>query len=354
MLFARHVLGPLLVSIGLSAGGYAEEYYSSETTAATSSTTLLPASSSSTSTGIATHTVQVGPKSSPQAYVPHNLTANPGDVVVFEFNPTNHSVVKADFDAPCVPASEGVFFSGMMDKFNESNGQVIGPLPTWSIVINDTQPTFFYCTAIGSCLKNGMVGVINPNSTQTFDEQYKKALTYPYMVVPGQSIPAEGGGSSTSSNSSATSAATNGGGGGGLSGGAIAGIVIGAVVFIAVVVVLLFVIGRKRVYSRDEHAERRSLFNSIGSNHDNRRSDLDSNYGRAPGTNFTSVSGPEPMMREFSTAPESASGFGGTSSRPNSGQWNWNNTQQGSRTAQGPTELDVNAAIYELPDSRGP
>ena len=24
------------------------------------------------------------------------------------------------------------------------------------------QPTFFYCTAIDSCLKNGMVGVINP------------------------------------------------------------------------------------------------------------------------------------------------------------------------------------------------
>lgn len=30
-----------------------------------------------------------------------------------------------------------------------------------------TQPTFFYCTAIGSCLENGMVGVINPVNSAT-------------------------------------------------------------------------------------------------------------------------------------------------------------------------------------------
>lgn len=128
MLLARHVPGPLLVSIGLSTGGYAEEYYSSETGAVTSSTTLSPTSSSGTSTGIETYTVQVGPKTSPKAYVPHNITANPGDVIVFEFNPTNHSVVKADFGAPCVPASEGLFFSGPFNNFDDSNGQLIGPV----------------------------------------------------------------------------------------------------------------------------------------------------------------------------------------------------------------------------------
>lgn len=181
------------------------------------------------------------------------------------------------------------------------------------------------------------------------------------MLVPGQTIPNENGGSPTSSNSSATSAASsttsaasNGGGGGGLSGGAIAGIVIGAVVFIAILVVLFLVLGRKRAYSRSEHTEQRSLFNSIGSAFDNRRSDLDSNYGTAPGADFTSARGPEPAMREFSTAPESASGFGGSSSRYNSGQWNSDNTQQASRTARRPMELDDDAAVYELPESRGP
>lgn len=84
--------------------------------------------STTTSTGSVTHTVQVGPKSSPHAYVPHNLTANPGDVVVFEFYPTNHSVVKADFGAPCVPATGDVFYSGMFNTFNQNNGQLIGPV----------------------------------------------------------------------------------------------------------------------------------------------------------------------------------------------------------------------------------
>jgi hypothetical protein len=34
--------------------------------------------------------------------------------------------------------------------------------PSWTIRINDTGPIFFYCSAPGSCIKYGMVGVINP------------------------------------------------------------------------------------------------------------------------------------------------------------------------------------------------
>jgi plastocyanin len=58
--------------------------------------------------------------------VPSNFTANVGDVVVFEFYPTNHSVVKADFDAPCVPASGEIFWSGMFNTFDEQDGQLVG------------------------------------------------------------------------------------------------------------------------------------------------------------------------------------------------------------------------------------
>jgi plastocyanin len=130
MLFARHMLGLFLVSIGLSTEGYAEAAYtySSATVTTTDVTSSYSTSSTRTSTGIETYTVQVGSKSSPQAYVPNNFTAEPGDVVVFEFFPTNHSVVKADFGAPCVPASNGLFYSGMFNSFNESNGQLNGPV----------------------------------------------------------------------------------------------------------------------------------------------------------------------------------------------------------------------------------
>ena len=129
MLFIRQVLQPLLVSIALATGGYAQNYSdnSSATMTATASG-FTTSSSAASSTGIATHTVQVGPKSSPHAYVPHSLTANPGDVVVFEFYPTNHSVVKADFLAPCQPADGNYFYSGMFNSFSQVNGQLVGPV----------------------------------------------------------------------------------------------------------------------------------------------------------------------------------------------------------------------------------
>lgn len=129
MLFTRQALQPLLVSIALATGGCAQNYSdnSSATTTATASD-FTTSSTRTTSTGIATHTVQVGPKSSPHAYVPHSLTANPGDIVVFEFYPTNHSVVKADFLAPCQPADGNYFYSGMFNSFTLNNGLLVGPV----------------------------------------------------------------------------------------------------------------------------------------------------------------------------------------------------------------------------------
>ncbi|GLI77807.1 hypothetical protein PoHVEF18_006101 [Penicillium ochrochloron] len=210
------------------------------------------------------------------------------------------------------------------------------------------------------------------NSTETFQDQYKKALTYPYMLVPGQSMPAEGGGSTTTGNStstattttsataSATTSSAPSGGGGGLSGGAIAGIVIAAVVFVAILVALFFVLGRNRVYSqwmssqdgRTERTARWALFNNAGGSLGTRKSELDSNTARAPGTDVTSVGSPDPTMRQFSPAPESVSGFGGSSPRQNSGQWNWD-IPQNSRSPRGPSELEGNAMIHQLPDRRG-
>jgi plastocyanin len=121
MFLAGRVFQSLLVSLTL--GILCKESSAQITAKSTPATTT---STKTTSTGITTHTVQVGPKSNPHQYVPSNLTANVGDVVVFEFYPTNHSVVKADFDAPCVPASGEVFWSGMFNTFNEQDGQLVG------------------------------------------------------------------------------------------------------------------------------------------------------------------------------------------------------------------------------------
>lgn len=101
--------------------------------AAQRAASLTPASASKTATtsaGSATHTIKVGPREDPHQYYPHSVNADVGDTIVFEFYPRNHSVVKADYMAPCVPAVGEYFYSGMFNNFNEDedNGELNGPV----------------------------------------------------------------------------------------------------------------------------------------------------------------------------------------------------------------------------------
>ncbi|GAB1210952.1 hypothetical protein ATERTT37_000062 [Aspergillus terreus] len=288
-----------------------------------------------------------GSKEDPHQYSPHSITADVGDVIEFQFYPRNHSVVKADYLAPCVPASGSVFYSGPFNHFNEYNGQLVGPAPSWYLVVNDTQPTFFYCTAIDSCIKNGMVGVINPNETMTWEAQYAKAKQYPYMLVPGQSMPAEGdlpASTSTSTAHPTTSAADGNSSSSGthLSGGAIAGIVVGAVAFLVILVALFFTLGRNRVYKqwmssqdgRTERTARWALFHGEGWRP---KSELDSTTQHTgdPGTSL--VSSPNPTQRTFSPTPPA-------------GHWSWEGPKSTVSHTREPTELDasnsVNRGVY--------
>jgi plastocyanin len=73
------------------------------------------AQTATTSTSPSTQTVIVGYES--HSYYPNNLTANPGDVIVFQFIAEGHTVVQSNFQEPCVPRDayhpgRSVFFSG--------------------------------------------------------------------------------------------------------------------------------------------------------------------------------------------------------------------------------------------------
>ncbi|RAL05139.1 uncharacterized protein BO80DRAFT_398712 [Aspergillus ibericus CBS 121593] len=321
------------------------------------STTETPQATTTTS-AIATHTVQVGSKEDPHQYSPHNITAAVGDIIVFEFYPRNHSVVKADYNAPCVPASGTIFYSGIFNSFNEQNGELVGPPPTWSLVVNDTKPTFFYCTAIDSCIGNGMVGVINPNATMTWETQYEKAKSYPYMLVPGQSMPAEGtipptsSATSTSTSTSTPSPSTS---NSGLSTGAIVGIVIGIVAFVGLLGALFFVLGRNRVYkqwmsSQDGRHERTARWAALLS----------------PSSGNTNTAPRKSEMEHSTGMPQSEfpGSVGGMSSpqQQTGGLWGWDAPQQQQQDqqvyqgqghgpgqvyyeamAQGPSELEAPA-----------
>lgn len=96
-----------------------------------------------------------------------------------------------------------------------------------------------------------MVGVINPNATQTLAQQIVAAKNADFGIAPGEKIPSEA--SSTlhapgPTSPAASSPASHGGSGGshGLSGGVIAGIVVGALAFLALCAALFFYVGRTK------------------------------------------------------------------------------------------------------------
>ena len=75
-------------------------------TAAAVTTGFVSAQTVTTLGAVTIHTVLVG-KGNNQ-YSPNALIANPGDIVTFQFYPTNHSVIKAQYGYPCIPYEDVV------------------------------------------------------------------------------------------------------------------------------------------------------------------------------------------------------------------------------------------------------
>jgi plastocyanin len=97
-----------------------------------------------------THTVIVAPTQGVLRYVPFALNASVGDTIQFMWNANKHTVTKSSELLPCNKTSDTPFASGV-----QSQGF------TFSQVVNDTNPTFYYCGVPGHCEK-GMFGIINP------------------------------------------------------------------------------------------------------------------------------------------------------------------------------------------------
>ena len=149
------------------------------------------------------------------------------------------------------------FFSG----FRVVDAILSNP-PKYSIRVNDTEPIFFYCSAPGSCIDQGMVGAINPNATQTVAEQKQLAKAANYMLQPGEPWPSEStpdpfttSGPSPTATSEAPSSSPAAASGTvehrhvKISGGTIAGIVVGGVAALILVGALFYLCGRNRTLS---------------------------------------------------------------------------------------------------------
>jgi plastocyanin len=136
-----------------------------------SSMYMPPSMTSSGSSGSGmTHTVVVAPTQGVLRYVPFALNASVGDTIMFMWGANNHTVTKSSELTPCNKTSDQPFASGEQNKSfvckNKTNLFVSGQKLTnyfflVTQVVNDTNPTFFYCGTPTHCQK-GMFGIINP------------------------------------------------------------------------------------------------------------------------------------------------------------------------------------------------
>ncbi|ETS78947.1 hypothetical protein PFICI_08800 [Pestalotiopsis fici W106-1] len=134
-------------------------------------------------------------------FSPDNIQVPAGDMVQFQFRAGNHSVAQSTFDAPCSPISEHTnqtgAFSGFMPVAASSS---TGMIPTWTIMVANTNPLWFYC-ATGKHCQAGMVMVINENTaanaTRSLTEFKKLASAATANVAPSSST---SGGNTNSGN----------------------------------------------------------------------------------------------------------------------------------------------------------
>lgn len=121
---------------------------------------------------------------------------------------------------------------------------------TWNLTVNNTDTTYYYCGAPGSCVNYGMLGVINPTSEDNLTAQIEMAKRGRYVLYPGQTLPND---AKTSVSALAASVLAESDDANpkddkssGLSTGAIVGIAIGGVAALLIVGALVFYFGRNR------------------------------------------------------------------------------------------------------------
>ena len=170
--------------------------------------TVTVTAPSTTNPGSATHTIAVGRGGN--TFIPDVVQADVGDTIEFDFYPLNHSVVRAEYMYPCIPYEKMTSKDGFFSGFKPVDDVALNP-PSWSVAVNDTNPIFFYCSAPDSCLKSLMMGVINPNASESLQVQRDSVTNSSIMLQPGQAWPAEGSSTilpTTTVTSAPTSAST--------------------------------------------------------------------------------------------------------------------------------------------------
>ncbi|CAA7269420.1 unnamed protein product [Cyclocybe aegerita] len=169
------------------------------------STTTPPATSTAappTGTQATEHKIVVGGPNGELTFTPSNIAAAVGDTVLFEFHPKNHTVTQSSFAQPCSPFASAAGAPGFRSGF-QFVALDATEFPTFSLLINDTEPIWGYCgqrSPISHC-GAGMVFAIN--AVESGDNNF--------AAFQAAARRAEGGSASTGTPSATTSPAPTGG-----------------------------------------------------------------------------------------------------------------------------------------------
>lgn len=188
------------------------------------------------------------------------------------------------------------------------------------MLVNDTEPIFFYCGAPGSCKEYSMVGVVNPTKDKTLAIQKEYAANSTIQLLPGDPWPSEtasqpsdpksavpGAGTDTSPTSSPSSSSSS---SSSLGAGAIAGIAIGAAAVVLLGAALIYLCGRRGGFERAYRKTHSAPGIIPGGMIENKYNDP-----KSPGAT-TMASSYDPYRS--STQPSQHLGYGGTPGAPHS------------------------------------
>ncbi|KAF2107782.1 hypothetical protein BDV96DRAFT_606327 [Lophiotrema nucula] len=118
-------------------------------------------------------------------FTPNSVTAQPGDMVAFNFVAQNHSVASSTANKPCQPEQNAVFsdFQPIPGNPNASPNVNAANTPMFMVPITDAQPMYIYCSQAQHC-QQGMVMVINPPSANAVSQYANKAAQANNNVSP--------------------------------------------------------------------------------------------------------------------------------------------------------------------------
>ncbi|KAI0341637.1 hypothetical protein BDW22DRAFT_256428 [Trametopsis cervina] len=140
-------------------------------------------------------------------YNPSSVNAVPGDNLIFSFVAKNHTITQSSFADPCTKLSPTAIDSGFMFVSD-------GPL-NFTIPVNDTNPTWFYCAQIVGTVnhcQSGMVFALNPTANKTYDafKAAAQSLANSSSSPSSSGAPAPASSGSPSSSSSGSTPSSSG------------------------------------------------------------------------------------------------------------------------------------------------